>query len=249
VQSAQRQVDADPTSAQAHYALGRAHYLAWSFKSLMIPGFERGEGAEAAPAVLIASRDAYADRLLRNEAARRVRERLGWDGNTTRPPEFTDQLSAEIVSLQAAKWAPPSPPQEELDEHAMAALKALQQAVKLDPNSGATLLCLANLEEEFADRAAELWLDFDGNKLPDSVQIDPNQYARMWRTKAADVYAKVYAVSIDADSKARGRTVSEMMALPAYSAIEAYLRLAGEHIRCPESPMCRRRNHRRRSID
>jgi hypothetical protein len=227
IAAAEKRLAANPNDAEAHYTIGRVHYLVWLFRYDFVPGFDRADGLELAPDWVIGPRETYLNRLLANEAGERVRERLGWDGSTARPETFTAEYIAEQQALRDAHWAPPVPPQEVLDRHATEGLKALRRAVSLDPNSAMYLLCLAQLQEAFADRAAELGMDPDSAAPPAGAPLDRAARARSWRNAAAAGYAKAYALAIVKDQKVNRASLAGIEALVSFGAIESYLRLAG----------------------
>src|SRR5689334_3556718 len=85
ISAAEAQVRDNPKNAEAYYTLGRAHYLAWSLRSAMVPTYrDPARGGEPRMA-LDWEVSMFNDYLLRLEARNRVSAR--WKLPTTYPTD------------------------------------------------------------------------------------------------------------------------------------------------------------------
>jgi hypothetical protein len=244
IATSQRQIDANPKDAEAHYILGRAHYLAWSLKSETLPAYSVGdvlEGKfEVAPPWMIEQqrnlwgkqRGTYTGLITLEEARRRVRERLKIDPDAPQDAQtrvqITNEISKELAALAKSNWKPPQPGRQQLDDHALAGLKALREAVRLDPENAVYLMCLASLQDEVSGRAAVLRIRPDGKPIEQGQPLEAEALVRQWREAAANGFAKAYALAVPVDRNRQEMPVAGLNALVSYSAIASYLRLVGK---------------------
>jgi len=230
IKNAEAYIAEHPDDAEGYYVLGRAHYLAWTLKSQMIPvnRWDREEKADLPnlPEDWMA-RMGQSERMLRyREAERRVR--AAWElGEGEHPAEdkqdaFNDAVNKVVQELEAAGWSPPVPDQAALDAHAEAAIKHHRKAIELDEDNALYHIGLASILEEYAERGGERSL------LPD---LRPSSMMReaviqMWHQAALDEYAKAYQLAIPDDRQLDHRPVAGLESLVSYNAIEGYTRMA-----------------------
>lgn len=231
IASAAKQVADHPEVAEGHYTLGRAHYLAWYLRSAEIPAFPGRDGADPRLAPDWQVSQNYLGTLRYAEAQNRVRARwqmpAGFPEGEEQRREFQKAIQDELATLQSTNWRPPGISEKELDDHALKAIASLRKAIELDPQSGLYWICLASLQEQFADRGAALKLAPDGSVWINDKETTASGMARTWRNTAAKNYLQAYDLSIVADSKLTRRPLPGIQSLVSVSAIQSYLRLAG----------------------
>jgi tetratricopeptide (TPR) repeat protein len=229
IKNAEAYIADHPDDAEGYYVLGRAHYLAWTLKSQMIPvnQWQRDEkDLPNLPADWMA-RMGQSERMLRyKEAERRVR--AAWElGEGEHPAEdkqgeFNGAVNKVVQQLETAGWSPPVPDQATLDAHAEAAIKHHRKSIELDEDNALYHIGLASILEEYAERGGERSL------LPD---LRPSSMMReaviqMWHQAALDHYAKAYQLAIPDDRQLDHRPAAGLESLISYNAIEGYTRMA-----------------------
>ncbi len=230
IKNAEAYIAEHPDDAEGYYILGRAHYLAWTLKSQMIPvnRWEREEKADLPnlPEDWMARAGSNLQTLRYNEAIRQVRE--AWELAADEQPgddkqdAFQQAIREKVEQLKQDGWSPPVPDQATLDAHAEAAIKHHRKAIELDEANALYHIGLASILEEYAERGGERSLlpELKMSNMPKEL-VTPR-----WHQAALDGYAKAYQLAIREDRKLDERPVTGLESLVSYNAIAGYTRLA-----------------------
>lgn len=219
LRSARLYLAAHPAEADAHYTLGRIHYLAFARGAREVPVL-REVGAAEKPA--IASDGAIAFELY-DARQKRADELALKDIGEAGPRPSTDKASAfeeargrRARQLEEQDWHPAGNlPVNELTLHALAALAEFREASRLEPKSGLPVLALALLHEKVAR-----WV------LATKPPNLPSALRPLSLTGAREAYLHAYRLAITTELALPARPASGLASLVSQQAGEAYLRLA-----------------------
>ncbi|MHC4155819.1 MAG: hypothetical protein ACYST6_12975 [Planctomycetota bacterium] len=205
-----------PNDAHAYYTLARIHYLAFVNKSKLVPTFGRetlpkvAEDWQGADIVYVA-RYRRAEELALKES--------GHDSTDAVPSEerqrFYQSVEQKRKELEEEGWAPEKLAENDLFEHAGAALENFQTAIKLDSQNALYHLGLASLLEQYVEFLGEI----------EAEQV-PQQFRKFLLSEAKDIYYKAYCLSIKKDLKHRYLPIAGLQSLVGYEAGNAYVRLS-----------------------
>ena len=219
LRSAQLYLAAHPAEADAHYILGRIHYLAFARGAREVPVL-REVGSAEKPA--IASDGAIAFELY-DARQKRADELALQDIGETGPRPSTDKASAfeeargrRARQLEEQDWHPAGNlPVNEMTLHALAALAEFREASRLEPKRGLPVLALALLHEKVAR-----WVI--ATKPPNL----PSTLRPLNLTGAREAYLHAFRLAITTELALPARPASGLASLVSQQAGEAYLRLA-----------------------
>jgi hypothetical protein len=219
LKSAQTYLAAHAGEADAHYTLGRIHYLAFARGAQSIPVFrDAADGGKPAVASdwaisfeLYEARKERADEL----AFRDIGER-GPRPSPEKASAFEEARGKRARQLEEQDWHPRGNlPAGEMISHAAAALAEFREAGRLDPKNGAYVLAIASLNEQFTRWAA-------GQKLPN---LPPDLRATSLAV-ARENYLRAFRLAIGGDLASGTLPPSGPASLVSYEAGNAFIRLA-----------------------
>ncbi len=217
--TAQAYLAAHPREADAHYTLGRIHFLAFARGARDVPVL-RETGGSGKP--LIASDWAISFELY--EARQKRADELALkDIGEPGPRPSTDKTSAfeeargrRARQLEEQDWHPiGNLPPDEMTAHALAALAEFREASRLEPKNGLHVLAIAALQEKVARWAT-------GTK-PANL---PGALRALTLPGAREAYLHAFRLAIASDAALPARPASGLASLVSHRAGEAYLRLA-----------------------
>ncbi len=218
LKSTQAYLAAHPAEADAHYVLGRIHYLAFVRGAESIPIFqeapEAGKPSVANDAAisfeLYEARKQRADQLALQDIGER-----GPRPSSEKASAFEEARGKRARQLEEQDWHPRGDlPAAPMIAHAAAALAEFREASRLDPKSGNYALAIAALEEEFARWAA-------GQKLANL----PNELRLLNLAAARDAYLRAFRLAIAGDLAPGIMPAGGPASLVSHEAGNAYVRL------------------------
>lgn len=221
--SARAYLAAHPAEADAHYTLGRIHYLAFARGAEMIPVVrEAGDGEKPAIASdwavsfeLYEARKQRADELALQDIGER-----GPRPSAEKASAFEEARGRRARQLEEQDWHPRgSLPAAEMLAHATAAAAEYREANRLEPKNGAYVLALGLLNEQFARWAA-------AQKLANA----PADLRVLSLAAAREAYLRAFRLAIAADTASGTLPPSGLPSLVSHEAGAAFMRLA-EHDR------------------
>ncbi|MHC4648190.1 MAG: hypothetical protein ACYTBJ_22240, partial [Planctomycetota bacterium] len=180
-----------PNDAHGYYTLARIHYLAFANKSGLVGVFEQETLPKIAedwqgPDIVYMARYGHAEELTLKE--------FGYASTEAIPHEerekFYKALEQRKKELEEQGWTPEKVAENELYEHAGAALENFQKAIKLDSRNALYHLGLASLLEQYVKFLGEI-----------KAQQVPEQFRKFLLNEAKDIYYKAYGLSIKKDLK------------------------------------------------
>ena len=219
IKSAQTYLAAHAAEADAHYTLGRIHYLAFARGAQSIPVFsEAGEGGKPSVASdwaisfeLYEARKQRADELALQDIGER-----GPRPSSEKASAYEEARGKRARQLEEQDWHPRGDlPAAEMIAHAAAALAEFREASRLEPKNGTCVLATATLDEQFARWAA-------GQKLA-SV---PRELRAANLAAARDAYLRAFRLAIDGDLAPGTLPPNGVPSLVSHEAGVAFVRLA-----------------------
>lgn len=217
-----------PDDPHGYYVLGRLHYLAWSLNTGTLPQpYTRQDGKPVA--LTDHTVHLYLSGARHQEAQRRVKEETGVEDvnalDDVARAAFYRRVNEVTRALRQENWTPPPRPTvEQRDGHADAALKNFRIAIDKDGDNGLYHLGIASLAEQYAPRAAERKLAFEGDEPAATEEVALKQ----WRSAALKHYERAYNLSKQEDAAREHRPITGIESLVSYEAAQAYPRVAGE---------------------
>ncbi len=205
-----------PGDAHGFYMLARIHYLAFANKSGLVAAFGQETLPQIAedwqgPDIVYVARHRHAEELTLKE--------FGYDSREAVPQEqrrkFYKALEQKKKELEEQGWAPEKLAENELYEHAGAALENFQKAIELDSQNGLYHLGLASLLEQYVKFLGEI-----------KARQVPEQFRKFLLNEAKDIYYRAYGLSIKKDLKHRHMPIAGLQSLVGYEAGNAYVRLS-----------------------
>lgn len=225
IRNAKRQVFWHRKSAEAHYTLGRLHYLVFSTGCLSaspLVGAKDGAGAFGDPIPDWPALDEQQRDSRRGWMRAKRAHELAWKELGIKSDAEIKQGQWEAFRAAESKWdkrladqhwePAKSLPAAEMIAHAASAAAELNKAVELDPKSSLYLLTLASVTEQAADWCEEMQF----KSVPQPLQ--PLTYEA-----AKQTYLKAYQLAYVGDAKLQYLPGSKLLS---QEAAEGYLRLA-----------------------
>jgi hypothetical protein len=219
IKSTQAYLAAHPAEADAHFTLGRIHYLAFARGAASIPVLrEAGEGGKPTVASdwaisfeLYEARKQRADELALQDIGER-----GPRPSAEKVSAFEEARGKRARQLEEQDWHPRGAlPASEMTAHAAAALAEFREASRLEPKHEASALATASLHEQFARWAA-------GQKIANL----PNDLRAVNLATARDAYLRAFRLAIAGDIASGTMPPNGPASLVSHEAGNAYLRLA-----------------------
>ena len=209
---------AHPGKAEAHYTLGRIHYLAFILRAETIPTFRGRDGELPTPASDMflgrpfeTARQQHAEELARAEFG--ISE--GMPKKADDRQRYLQSVSKHRAELEKSGWRPATAAPDALVQHADKAVASFQKAIELDGKNGLYPLGLGSLFEQFAD-----WND------DAKVAAPPPSLAGDLRAKARAQYLAAWSRANPDDSKAKSLGVLGLSGFVSYEAGQRFLKLA-----------------------
>lgn len=221
IKSTQTYLATHPTEADAHYTLGRIHYLAFVRGAESVPVLrEAGEGGKPSIASdwavsfeLYEARKQRADELALQDIGER-----GPRPSAEKASAFEEARGKRARQLEEQDWSPRGNlPASAVIAHASAALAAFREASRLEPKNGAHLLSLASLSERFVRWAAE-----------QKIAGLPGDLRALSLATARDTYLRAFRLAITADVASGTLPPSGPASLVSHEAGHAFVRLADQ---------------------
>jgi hypothetical protein len=219
IKSAQAYLAAHPAEADAHYTLGRIHYLAFARGAQSIPILrEASDGGKP----VVASDWAISFELY--EARKRRADELALQDIGERGPRpsaekasaFEEARGRRARQIEEQDWHPRGNlPAGEMIAHAAAALAEFREASRIEPKNGACVLALASLSEQFSRWAV-------GQKLAHV----PSDLRALDLAAAREAYLRAFRLAIAGDVALGAMPASGPASLVSHEAGEAFVRLA-----------------------
>ena len=210
----------NPDKAEAHYTLGRIHYLAFILQAETIPAFRGREGELPSPVSDMFLGRPF-DEARRQHAEELAREEFGLkDGVPKKADErqrYLQAVTKHREELEKAGWRPQKVESAQLIEHADKAAAAFHKAIELDRTNGLYPLGLGSLLEQFAD-----WND------DAKTALLPRALAGDLRANARGQYFAAWSRANPGDAKAKALDVMGLGGFASYEAGQRFLKLAGE---------------------
>ena len=221
IQSTQAYLTAHPAEADAHYTLGRIHYLAFARGARTIPVLrEASEGGKPSVASDWAiSFDLYEARKQRADelALQDIGER-GPRPTAEKASAFEEARGKRARQLEEQDWHPRGNlPAAEMIAHAAAALAEFREASRIEPRNGSHVLATASLHEQFARWAA-------GQKLANL----PGDLRAVSLATARDAYLRAFRLAIGGDLALGTMPPNGPASLVSHEAGHAFVRLADQ---------------------
>ena len=217
-------VKENPENAHGYYTLGRIHYLAFVNKASQVRATSLDSPPKIAPDWLLGD---LAPLIRRQRAMKLTFQEFGYRSVSDVPkadrPRFWNSVRQKEKQLREKYRRGEKPNEDELVNHAAAAVGNFKKAIELAPKNGLYHLGLASLLEQYVEFLREAKVD----KVPEefrSVILD----------KAKDIYYMAYNLSIRGDLKHKYLPVAGLHSLVGYEAAKAYIRLAQADSSIPE---------------
>jgi hypothetical protein len=219
IKSTHAYLAAHPAEADAHYTLGRIHYLAFARGAQSIPVFgEAGDGGKPTVASdgaisfeLYEARKQRADELALQDIGER-----GPRPSSEKASAFEEARGKRARQLEEQDWHPRGNlPTAEMIAHAAAALAEFREASRLDPKNGSYALAIASLNEQFVRWAA-------GQKLANL----PNDLRALSLAAAREAHLRAFRLAIASDAALGTMPSSGPASLVSHEAGNAFVRLA-----------------------
>ncbi len=222
IKSTQTYLATHPTDADAHYTLGRIHYLAFVRGAESVPVLrEAGEGGKPSIASdwavsfeLYEARKQRADELALQDIGER-----GPRPSAERASAFEEARGKRARQLEEQDWRPRGDlAASAMLAHAAAALAAFREAHRLDPTNGTQALALASLNEQFVRWAA-------GQKIASL----PGDLRALSLASARDAYLLAFRLAITGDVASGTLPPNGPASLVSHEAGHAFVRLADQN--------------------
>lgn len=237
VANAQAYVKENPKDASGYYVLGRVHYLAWAVKTGRVPVWRVPDEGEAVKPEVLSDQwlDGTLHRSRHAEAERRTLNEYEVNDVSDVPEDkrkaFYRRRHEIQQELTKAGWKPEELDAEALDPHATQAFTALHQAIKLDADNGLYHLGLASLVEQYAPRAGERGLWFEGapaiwRAANDGSAAEAEPVTDQWYAGALSAYRRAFELSHKQDAKLEYQPLMGIASLVSYEAAKGYQRVA-----------------------
>lgn len=217
---AQAHLTKNPDDANAHYTMGRIHYLAFHNRSSKVAAFG-SSAADGLPstAPYWTAEQSYLAHARRAEATDLVLRSFKADSPSDVPRErvreFWRNVSRESAALAEAGWKPESLKPELVAEHAALALRWFDSAIKLDPDNALYLLGKASLLEQ----AREYYAKAKPTRKDSALST-----VTIGQVRAA--YHAAYAAGIADARKLERRPVAGLRSIASFEAGSAFVRLS-----------------------
>lgn len=219
IKSTRAYLAAHPADADAHYTLGRIHYLAFVRGAQSVPVLrEGGEGGKPAVASdwaisfeLYEARKQRADELAFQDIGER-----GPRPSSEKASAFEEARGKRARQLEEQDWYPRGDlPSGEMIAHAAGALAEFREASRLDPKNGSYVLAIASLNEQFARWSA-------GQKLATL----PNDLRALSVAAAREGYLRAFRLAYSTEAALGTMPSSGPASLVSHEAGNAFVRLA-----------------------
>lgn len=221
VKSTQAYLAGHPTEADAHYTLGRIHYLAFARGAESVPVVrEAGEGGKPTVASdwaisfeLYEARKQRADELALEDIGER-----GPRPSAEKASAFEEARGKRARQLEEQDWHPRGNlPPAAMIAHTAAALAAFREASRIEPRNAACALAIGSLNEQFARWAV-------GQKLAGL----PADLRALSLAAARDSYLRAFRFAIAGDLALGTMPASGPASLVSHEAGHAFVRLADQ---------------------
>lgn len=212
-------IEENPKDAHGYYTLARIHYLAFANKSGLVGAFEN----KTPPKIP----EDWLEHLIPHARHKRAQELMlkeyGYSSQRDIPYEkrqgFHDARRKKLKELEEQGWVPEKLEENELFEHANAAMKYFQKAIEIDSENALAHHGLACLIEQYVQLLNEK-----------ESQLVPEEFKKFLLNKARETYYTAYSISHKKESwpRLRRKPTAGLRSLVSYEAGSAYVRLSGK---------------------
>jgi hypothetical protein len=206
----------NPKNAHGYYTLGRIHYLAFANKAFLIPTIGNSSPPKIAPGWEAGT---YGHHARSEYAIKLTLKHFGYQSISDVPEaekqKFLNLLKEKENQLAEQGWPPERPDDQQLVEHAVAALRNFKKAIELDPQNSLYHLGLASVLEQYVQFLKET-----------KTCIFPEEFRSIILDKAKEIYYTAYSLSIRKDLKHKYIPIEGLRSLVGYEAGKAYVRLS-----------------------
>jgi len=203
-------VKENPKNAHGYYTLSRIHYLAFASKVFWVPATDNGFPPKVTADGLVAHREYIIKLTLHDFGYLSIS-----DVPEAEKQKFWNSVNEKEKQLYGQNWQPERPDDQQLVEHAAAALRNFKKAIELEPQNGLYHLGLASLLEQYVQFLSETKQD----KVPE-------EFRSIILDKAKEIYYTAYSLSIRKDLKHKDQPLHGLRSLVGYEAGKAYVRLS-----------------------